>query len=66
VPLADISAAASLKDFVDRARSHGAAVFVAGATTGVRQALQHEHLKLPQAAFVANVDDALTAAHALG
>ena len=66
VPLADISAAASLKDFVDRARSHGAAVFVAGATTGVRQALQHEHLKLPEAAFVANVDDALTAAHALG
>src|SRR5215212_3380121 len=62
VPLADISAAASLKDFVDRARSHGAVVFVAGATPGVRQALQHEHLKLPESSFVASVEEAKSAA----
>ena len=62
VPLADTSAAASLKDFVERARSHGAAVFVAGAPPGVRQALRHEHLKLPETSFVASVEEARNAA----
>jgi SulP family sulfate permease len=62
VPLADTSASASLKDFVDRARSHGAAVFVAGATPAVRNSLRHEHLKLPETSFAPTVEDARVAA----
>jgi SulP family sulfate permease len=62
VPLADSSAAASLRGFVERARSHGAAVFVAGATAGVRKSLQDESLDLPETSFVASVDDARMAA----
>ncbi|HEX2137985.1 MAG TPA: SulP family inorganic anion transporter [Microvirga sp.] len=62
VPLADSSAAASLKGFVDRALSHGSAVLVAGAAPGVRKVLQREGLDLPPASFLPDIAEARAAA----
>jgi SulP family sulfate permease len=62
VPLADSSAAASLKEFVARGRNNGAQVFVAGANPVVRRALEREHLGLPAVAFAPTIADARMAA----
>ena len=64
VPLADSSAAASLKTFIDQARRHGADVFVAGATAQVRHALVHSGIKVPLVRYAASVADARAAAKA--
>jgi SulP family sulfate permease len=62
VPLADSSAAASLKTFVDQARRHGAEVFVAGAPAAVRHVLVRSGLKVPVVRYAANVAEARLAA----
>ena len=64
VPLADSSAAASLKTFVDQARRHGAEVFVAGASAPVRHVLVRSGLKVPLVRYAANVAEARLAAGA--
>jgi SulP family sulfate permease len=62
VPLADSSAAASLKTFVEQARRHGAAVFVAGPTAQVRRVLVRSGLDAPTVQYAANVAEARAAA----
>jgi sulfate permease, SulP family len=63
VPLADASAAASLKSFVQLAAHHGAAAYVAGATPQVRHVLVREGLKPPLVRYAASVTHARTAIH---
>lgn len=58
VPLADASAAASLKTFVDQALRHGATVFVAGAAPSVRRVLVRGGLKVPLVRYAPSVADA--------
>jgi SulP family sulfate permease len=65
VPLADSSAAASLKTFVDQARRHGAEVFVAGASAAVRHVLVRSGLKVPVVRYAANIAEARLAAGAV-
>ena len=62
VPLADSSASASLKTFVDQARRHGAEVIVAGAPAEVRHVLVRSGLKVPLVRYSANVAEARLAA----
>jgi len=63
VPLADASAAASLKSFVQLAARHGAGTYVAGATPQVRHVLVREGLKPPLVRYAASVTHARTAIH---
>ena len=64
VPLADASAAASLKSFVQRGACYGARVYAAGAVPSVRHVLVRERLKRPLVAPTepASVADARIAA----
>jgi SulP family sulfate permease len=62
VPLADSSAAASLRAFVARARHNGAAVYVAGAMPFVRQILARQGLDVPAAHYTPTVAEARLAA----
>jgi len=62
VPLADASAAASLKSFVQRAARYGARVYAAGAVPSVRHVLVREGLKRPPVRYAASVADARSAA----
>lgn len=66
VPLADLSAAASLKTFVDRAQRQGARVYAAGVTPDVRHVLVREGLKPPLVRYAPSVDEARTAARQAG
>src|SRR5215203_4014501 len=63
VPLADASAAASLKSFVQLAAHNGAGAYVAGATPQVRHVLVLEGLKPPLVRYAASVTHARTAIH---
>jgi sulfate permease, SulP family len=63
VPLADASAAASLKSFVQLAARHGAGAYVAGATPQVRHVLVREGLKPPLVRYAASVAHARAAIH---
>jgi SulP family sulfate permease len=58
VPLADSTAASSLRGFVDRARQHDAAVFIAGASPRVRRVLVQVGLKPPLVDYAPSVADA--------
>jgi SulP family sulfate permease len=62
VPLADSTAVASLKGFIDRARRHNAEVFIAGASPQVRQILARGGIKPPVARYAPSVADARMAA----
>ncbi|MDJ1156867.1 SulP family inorganic anion transporter [Chelatococcus sp. SYSU_G07232] len=62
VPLADSTAALSLRTFIDKARRHGARVYVAGAVPPVRRTLAHEGLRVPVVRYAATVSDARAAA----
>jgi SulP family sulfate permease len=62
VPLADSTAAASLRAFADRARRHDATVFIAGASPQVRDVLVRAGLKPPLARYAPSVADARMAA----
>jgi sulfate permease, SulP family len=62
VPLADSTAAYSLRAFVDRARRHDAEVFIAGATPDVRHVLVRVGLKPPLVRYAPSVADARMAA----
>jgi SulP family sulfate permease len=62
VPLADSTAAFSLRAFADRARRHEAEVFIAGASPHVRQVLVRVGLKAPLARYAPSVADARMAA----
>jgi SulP family sulfate permease len=66
VPLADSSAASSLKAFVQRAQRHGARVYAAGVTPHVRHVLVREGLKPPLVRYASSVDDARAAARPAG
>jgi sulfate permease, SulP family len=61
VPLADASAAASLRTFVDRAQRNGALVYAAGASPQVRHVLTREGLKPPLVRYAASVAHARAA-----
>ena len=58
VPLADTTAASSLRGFVDRARRHDAEVFIAGASPRVRHVLVRVGLKPPLVRYAPSVADA--------
>src|SRR3712207_3263744 len=58
VPLADSTAAWSLRAFVDRARRHEADVFVAGALPRVRHVLVRVGLKPPLVRYAPSIADA--------
>ncbi|HVL73426.1 MAG TPA: SulP family inorganic anion transporter, partial [Beijerinckiaceae bacterium] len=62
VPLADSTAAASLKAFAQRAHRHGVRVYLAGASRPVRQVLLREGLRRPVVRFAAGVAEARAAA----
>jgi sulfate permease, SulP family len=62
VPLADSSAAASLRAFAERARRQQAEVFAAGASPQVRQALVRSGVKPPLVRYAPSVADARMAA----
>ena len=62
VPLADASAAASLKSFVQLAARYGARIYAAGAMPSVRHVLVREGLKRPLVRYAASVADARIAA----
>ena len=62
VPFVDSSAAASLRDFIRRARQHDATVYVTGAASPVREALVHEKLAPPEIEYAQSVADARMAA----
>jgi SulP family sulfate permease len=62
VPLADASAAASLKSFIQRATHHGARTYAAGATPHVHHVLVREGLKPPLVRYAASVAHARAAA----
>jgi SulP family sulfate permease len=62
VPLADSTAAASLKAFAERAHRHGGQVFVTGATRPVRHVLLRQGLRRPLVRFAPSVADARMAA----
>ena len=61
VPLADASAVASLRTFVDRAQRNGARVYAAGAVPHVRHVLVREGLKPPLVRYAASVAHARAA-----
>ena len=58
VPLADTTAASSLRGFVDRARRHDAEVFIAGASPRVRHVLVRVELKPPLVRYAPSIADA--------
>jgi sulfate permease, SulP family len=58
VPLADSTAAASLKAFAERAHRHGVQVYVTGATRPVRHVLLRQGLRRPVVRFAPSVADA--------
>ena len=58
VPLADTTAALSLRAFVDRARRDGAEVYVAAASPHVRQVLVRVGLKVPLVRYAPSIADA--------
>jgi sulfate permease, SulP family len=62
VPLADSTAAASLKGFAERAHRYGGQVYVTGATRPVRRVLLHQGLRRPLARFAPSVAEARMAA----
>ena len=62
VPLADSTAAASLKGFAERAHRHGVRVYVTGTTRPVRRVLLRQGLRRPVARFAPSVADARMAA----
>jgi sulfate permease, SulP family len=62
VPLADSTAAGSLRAFADRARRHDADVFIAGASPQVRVVLVRAGLTPPLARYAPSVADARMAA----
>lgn len=62
VPLADSTAALSLKTFAERAHRHGVQVFVTGATRPVRHVLLRQGLRRPIVRFAPSVADARMAA----
>jgi SulP family sulfate permease len=62
VPLADSTAAFSVRAFVDRARGHEAEVFIAGASPHVRHVLVRVGLKPPLVRYAPSVADARMAA----
>jgi sulfate permease, SulP family len=62
VPLADSTAAASLKVFAERAHRHGVQVYVTGATRPVRRVLLRQGLRRPLARFAPSIADAQMAA----
>jgi SulP family sulfate permease len=62
VPLADSTAAASLKIFAQRAHRHGVRVFLTGATRPVRRVLVRQGLRRPIVRFAPSVADARMAA----
>ncbi|HEX8167029.1 MAG TPA: SulP family inorganic anion transporter [Beijerinckiaceae bacterium] len=62
VPLADSTAAASLKMFAQRAHRHGVKVFLTGATRPVRRVLVRQGLRRPIVRFAPSVADARMAA----
>jgi SulP family sulfate permease len=62
VPLADSSAAASLRMFAERAHRRGAQVFVVGATRAVRHVLLRQGLRRPVVRFAPSIADARMAA----
>jgi sulfate permease, SulP family len=62
VPLADSTAAFSLRAFADRARRHNAEVFIAGASANVRHVLVRARLKPPLVRYAPSVADARMAA----
>jgi len=62
VPLADSTAAASLKRFAERAHRHGVRVYVTGTTRPVRRVLLRQGLRRPVARFAPSVADARMAA----
>jgi SulP family sulfate permease len=63
VPLADSTAAASLRAFVDRAKHYGTHVYAAGATPHVRRVLVREGIKPPLVLYSASVADARASAN---
>jgi SulP family sulfate permease len=58
VPLADSTAASSLRAFADRARRHEADVFIAGASANVRHVLVRSGLTPPLVRYAPSVADA--------
>jgi sulfate permease, SulP family len=62
VPLADSTAASSLRAFADRARRHEADVFIAGASPNVRHVLVRLGLRPPLVRYAPSVADARMAA----
>jgi sulfate permease, SulP family len=63
VPLADATAAFSLRAFADRARQHEADVFIAGASPQVCKVLVEVGLEEPVVKYAQSVADARMAAH---
>jgi SulP family sulfate permease len=62
VPLADSTAASSLRGFIERARRHHAEVFIAGALPDIRRLLKQLGLKPPVVRYAPSVADARMAA----
>ncbi|NJL73141.1 MAG: sodium-independent anion transporter, partial [Candidatus Competibacteraceae bacterium] len=59
VPIADTTAALSLKSFIDSARRKSVAVYIAGANASVRRTLEHDGLTEPFVTYRPNVKTAL-------
>lgn len=62
VPVLDSTAAATIQGFARKARRRGAAVYIAGASTGIRRTLLTHGVRPPLARFRSGLDEAVEAA----
>ncbi len=64
VPVLDSSAAATIEGFVRRTRAEGVTLYVSGARSAIRRTLLMHGVRPPLVRFKADVEDAVSAAHA--
>jgi SulP family sulfate permease len=64
VPVVDSTAAATVEGFVRKARRQGAAIYITGARAPIRRVLLMHGVRGPRVRFKANIDRAVSAAHA--
>jgi sulfate permease, SulP family len=65
VPMLDSSAAATIAGFARKSRSHGVAIYIAGATAAIRRTLFMHGVRPPLVKFKVDVDDAVLSAHGM-
>jgi SulP family sulfate permease len=61
----DSSAAATIAGFARKSRSHGVAIYIAGATAAIRRTLFMHGVRPPLVKFKVDVDDAVLSAHGM-